>query len=225
MVRRRKTLTNVKDAASLSVVRTLVPSLGNQMYSFDSFNMADYARAAGVAQYYQRYRIRNIKVTWKPVFDSYVSGGVYQKPNLYFIVDKTGSLPDTVTLEALKQSGARPRAFDEKPISVNWAPSVLMDNLGASGGAVASGFKISPLLSTNSNPTTATWAPSTVAHGGIKWYMETPGTVQTIQLEVELQFEFFRPMSTSLSTSPARGIEYARPDSSPDGVEGGSDGI
>lgn len=217
---------NAPEYASLSCRRTLVASLGNQTYSYDNINLADYTRAVQVAQAYQRYRITNIAVTWKPSYDTYSSATPQQKPSLYYMIDKSSSIPDNVTLEGLKQAGAKPRAFDEKPITVSWAPSVLQDNLGVLGGALASGYKVSPLLSTNANPTApGAWNASTIAHGGIKWYMDCPGLVQTIQLEIEVQFQFFKPMFPSLGTGPALGLAYAVLDASPDGVEGGTDGI
>jgi len=223
---RRSKVANVRDVASCSVVRTLVPGVGNQVFSFDNVNLADYDRAVQIAKAYQRYKITGIKVTWKPAFDTYSSATPQQKPMLYFIIDKSSSLPDNVTLAGLKSAGARPRALDEKPLMVSWKPAILSDNLAAAGGAIASGYKVSPILSTNANPTApGVWTPSTIAHGGLKWYVECPGALQNFNMEMEVQFEFFKPMFPTLSASPARGIEYAVLDASPDGVEGGTDGI
>jgi len=217
---------NAPEYASLSCKRTLALATGNQIYSYDNVNLADFSRAVQVAEAYQRYKITNIAVTWKPVYDTYSSTTLQQKPSLYYMIDKSSSLPDNVTLEGLKQAGAKPRAFDEKPITVSWAPSVLQDNLGAAGGSLASGYRVSPILSTNANPTApGAWNASTIAHGGIKWYMETPGVVQSFNMEIEVQFQFFKPMFPSLGTGPALGLTYAILDASPDGVEGGTDGI
>lgn len=222
----RKTTGNVKDMASLSCRRTLAPGVGNQMYSFDEITLASFDRAVQVAEAYQRYRITGVTVTWKPSFDTYSTATAQQKPNLYALVDKSSSLPDNVTLESLKEAGARPRALDEKPISVTWKPSVLQDNLVAGGGAIASGYRLSPILSTNDRPTgSGSWTPSRIAHGGLKWYLETPGAVQNVEMEIEVQFQFFKPMFTALSATPAMGISYSVLDASPDGVVGGTDGI
>jgi len=222
----RKKTSNVTEYASMSCVRTLAPGATGTMFSFDNVALVDFDRAVQVAQAYQRYRIANIKVTWKPVYDTFSSATSTQKTFLYSLIDKTSSLPDNVTLEGLKQSGARPRALDEKALSVSWKPSVLSDNLSAGGGAVASGYKTSPILSTNSNPTApGVWTPSRIAHGGLKWYIEAPGGALAINMEIEVQFQFFKPMFPSLGTGPTGSLQYAVIDASPDGVEGGTDGI
>jgi len=227
VVRRRKiSNSNVPEYASMSCVRTLTPGATGTTYSFDSVALVDFTRAVQVAQAYQRYRVANIKVTWKPVYDTFSSATSTQKTFLYAMIDKTSSIPDNVTLEGLKQAGARPRALDEKAISISWKPSVLSDNLSSGGGAVASGYKTSPILSTNANPTApGVWTPSRIAHGGLKWYIEAPGGALSINMEIEVQFQFYKPMFPSLSESPARGLTYAVLDASPDGVEGGTDGI
>lgn len=217
---------NVPDKASCSCVRTLAQASTNQMYSYDNFQLADFQRASDIAKNYQRFRMTGIKLTWKPVYDTYSSATPNQKPNLYYIIDKSGSIPDNITLEALKQSGARPHRFDEKPISATWKPSVLNETLNVAGAGSASGYKVSPLLATNGNATNpGLWVPSTVAHQGIKWYMEAGGAEQTLNLEVEIQFEFFKPIYPALASQPSKGLEYAQLDASPDGVVGGTDGL
>lgn len=228
--KRRNKRNNVPDKASCSVVRTLANGATNTMFAYNSFNLADYARAASIGANYQRYRITGIKLTFKPEYDTFaiIPGASTQvaKPNLYYIIDKSGSIPDNVTLEGLKQAGARPHAFDEKPISVSWKPSVLTETQGNGQLAVGSGYNTSPLLSTNGNPTNpGVFIASTVNHLGIKWYMECANTALGVNLEAELQFEFFKPQYPSLSSVPARGLTYAVLDSSPDGIEGGTDGI
>lgn len=223
----RKTM-NVPDKASCSVVRSLDPAafVTSRMYSFDNFQLADFQRATNIAQNYQRFRMTGIKVTWKPVYDTYSAATPQQKPNLYYIVDRSGSLPDNITLEALKQAGARPRAFDEKPISVTWKPSALGETLNLAGAPSASAYKVSPLLATNGNATNpGLWIPSTVAHQGLKWYMDAGGAAQTLSMEVEIQFEFFKPIFTALAAQAAGGLVYATLDASPDGIEGGNDGM
>lgn len=217
---------NVPDMAKCTVTRTVANGATNQMFSYDNFQLADFPRAVQVAQAYQRFRIASIRVTWKPAYDTYQEGGVFQKPNLYYMVDRSGAIPDGVTLEALKQAGARPKRFDEKPISVQFKPGVLGGELNLAGAQSAAGYKVSPLLSTNANATLANpWAPSTVAHQGIKWYMEQPGGNTTVYVEVEINFEFYKPIWVALGQEPAQSLQYAVLDASPDGVEGGTDGV
>jgi len=224
--KRRSKAMSQPDKASCTVVRTLGGGITNQMFAYGSFNLADYARASGIAQYYQRYRITGIKLTFKPEYDTFAAGGTVAKPNLYYMIDKSGSIPDNVSLEGLKQAGAKPHAFDEKPISVSWKPSVLNEVQINGLLSAGSGYKISPLLATDATPgNPGVWTPSTVNHLGIKWYMECSNTSLGVNLEAELQFEFYKAVMPSLTQNPAKGLQYAVIDESPDGVEGGTDGI
>jgi len=222
---RRRALSQ-PDKASCTVVRTLGGGVTNQMFAYGSFNLADYARAVSIAQNYQRYRITGIKLTFKPEYDTFATGLGVSKPNLYYMIDKSGSIPDNVTLEGLKQAGARPRAFDEKPISVSWRPTVLNEVQISGLLSQGAGYKTSPFLSTDATPgNPGVWTPSTVNHLGIKWFMECTNTSLGVNLEAELQFEFSKPIATSLASTPARGLQYAVINDSPDGIVGGPDGV
>lgn len=224
--RKGRKVRNIAEKATLSCVRTLAQSVTNQTYVFDNIQLGDFQRAVQVAQAYQRFRMTGVKVTFKPAYDNYSQATPLQKPNLYYIIDKSGSIPDNFTLEGLKQSGARPVAFDEKPIHVMWKPSVLNETLNAAGAGSASGYKVSPYLATNGNATNpGAWIPSTVAHLGLKWYMEQGGGNTTINVEIEVQFEFTKPVWPALAAAAALPMVYAKLDASPDGVEGGTDGI
>lgn len=221
---------NAGDFASCSVVRTLAPAQMNAMYSFDNFILADFQRAADISRNYQHYRMSGIRLTWKPSYDTFnnaLGAPPLQKPYLYYMIDKAGAFPDNITLEGLKQAGARPHRFDESPVSAIWRPSVLTEDLNAAGAASATQYKVSPWLSTNANATNpGAWNPSRVVHQGIKWYIEEfSASTTAVQLEVEIQFQFKKPLFPSLAAVPAKGIQYAVIDQSPDGVEGGSDGM
>lgn len=221
----RKTTNNVSDIASLSVRRTLAPGSTNTMYSFDDFKLSDFSRGVQVAIAYQRYRITGVKVTWKPEYDTFAPGPGAVKPYLYYMVDKSGSLPDNVTLEALKQSGARPKAFDEKPISVTFKPAVLTSTEATGGALIGNQFKISPWLSTRRVPATpGSYVPSDVSHQGLKWYIDVgAGSPLNVNVDVELQIQFIKPMFPQLSQTAAKGLVYAIEDDSPDGVVGGAE--
>lgn len=223
----KKSKTNVPELASCSVRRSLTLGMTNTMYSFDGFSLADYDRASAIARNYQRYRIVGAKITFKPTFDTYSSVTAAWKPSLYYIIDKSGSLPDLVTLEGLKQMGARPIAFDEKPLTVTWSPSVLGESRANAGIPNAANYVVSPWLSTNGNPTAPGWVPSTISHQGLKVFIEQGGVVSTeFLMEVELQFEFKAALYLAVSAAvPAKKLQYAVLDASPDGVEGGADGI
>lgn len=201
--------------------RTLAVAVSNTMYSYDTFQLKDYDRAVQIAQGYQRFRMTGIRITWKPEYDTFINNGSgATKPYLYYMIDKSGSIPDNVTLEALKQAGARPIAFDEKPISVMFKPATIDIQVNSAGGSTFAGYRVSPLLSTNANPTFAVgWTPNVVAHQGIKWFVDTQGgSGINVNVEVEVQFQFYKPVWTSLASQSAKGLEYPLLDDSPDGV-------
>jgi len=223
----RRAKTNVGEYASLSCVRSLQDANTNTMYYRSDFALSDFPRAVAVARAYQFFRMKHIKLTWKPQYDTYGAGlAGLSKPSLYYMIDKGASIPQGTTLEGLKNMGARPRSFDEKPISISWSPAVLQSTQSLLGD-VASQYKISPWLNTNSTPDSAVWNPSLVQHNGLFWYMYTQSVpLVAYTVEVEIQFEFKKPLlDRPLTTILARTLPYAVMDASPDGIEGGSDGI
>lgn len=233
----RKKRTNVAEYASLSETRTIVaPNTNNQintMYSLMNTSLSQFTRAPLVAQAYQHFRIKNIALRLKPPFDTFVSGATTgtAKPYLYYMLDKAGAIPTNISLEGLKQMGAKPRAFDEKQLTISWAPSVLQDVLtvgGAAPVAQGSAYKISPWLNTADTSVGTPWNASAVDHLGVYWYVEAPvaGTPTSYEIDVEVQFEFKKPLiARSTSSVHAVAVQFAQLDASPDGIVGGSDGI
>lgn len=187
---------NVPDQASLSVKTSLQPAgggnyIGNTMYNQINIQLAQFDRAVNVAKAYQFYRISKVKLTVLFPYDTFISAAGYTgRPNFYYMLDKSGSLPVAATLDQLKQMGARPRPVDNKPASIEWKPSVLTEE-ETLGGAVAAQYKLSPWLSVN--------AP-TIQHRGVYWYLEQlfaaaqAGT--QYEVEMEVQFEFKKPLWT-----------------------------
>lgn len=237
----RPRASNVPDQASFSCARSFqVPGspptqpVANVLYSLMNTTLLQYTRAVQTAQAFQFYRIKNISLKLKPQFDTYsfgVSG--YGKPKIYFMLDKSGSLPSNVTLEALKQMGARPHNLDENAFNISFAPSVLSSSMTAPGGAPTtqpSQYKISPWLTTSANTISpGVWVPNDVDHLGVYWYVDATSYGGTgglpYQIDVEVQFEFKKPLWTTVGSTVAVGIVPAILDASPDGIEGGSDGI
>lgn len=227
-VRRGRRSGNVPDIAKCSVKRTLVPRGGgnfasNTMYEVHNIQLADYDRAVAVAKAYQFFRIKKVKLTYLFPYDTYQQGvGLASRPNFYYMLDKSQAIPAGVTLEALKQMGARPRQVDEKPISIEWSPSVLTEEQTL-GGAIPAQYKISPWLNTN-NANLGAFVPSAVQHNGLYWYVEQlflGGTQYEVELEV--QFEFKKPLWPVSSSVSATGVQLAPLDNSSDGIVGGPD--
>lgn len=219
---------DVPDMASLSVTRTVVSGgqnpdfLTNVMYTATNIQLADYARAATVSQAYQHYRIKKITLRLKPTVDTFAQGGP-SKNYLYYMIDKSGSIPTNPTLELLKQMGAKAHVFDENVKTISWRPSVLADT-STNPGALASSpnkYMISPWLSTNANVVSpAVFQASTVDHLGIYWFVQQqyqPGYGYTA--EIEVQFQFKKPVWVTTQGAPlAQTIRLAVEDNSPDGI-------
>lgn len=229
---------DVAEWASCSETRSLTTTGGgaynsDTLYSLMNTQLLQFARAGTIASAYQHYRIKKITLRIKPSFDSYIAtGGGASKPNLYYMIDKSGSVPTNVTLEGLKAMGAKPRALDERPISISWRPSVLEGVMYAPtvvGAISASKYKISPWLSTNASPVyPAPFVPSGVDHLGIYWYVDQLANPQGAQyaVELEVQFQFKKPLSEDgVGDTFAVPATIAEKNRSPDGIVGGGDGV
>lgn len=210
----------------------MTASTVNTMYSLFNTQLSQFPRAVNVAQSYQHYKIKNIILRVKGSFDTYMNtGNAYQKPYFYYMIDKSGSIPQNVTLEGLKQMGAKPRALDEKALTVSWSPSVLEFTATQVTTQVGlpNKYKISPWLSTADRVATNTWVPSSVDHLGIFWgaFAGLTGVADpiTYDVEVEVQFQFKKPITiVAPGAQTAIPAVFATPNDSVDGVVGGPDG-
>lgn len=213
MVRRKrivKRASNVPEWASISCKETIAPAAGvsytvNTLYANMSTCLLQFARASTLSQAFQHFRIKKIAMTFLPQFDTFgASGGTGSKPNLYYMIDKSGSVAPNISLEGLKNLGARPIALDEKPITVSWAPSVLEGVMSTPGTVLVPGrYRISPWLSTDSTVLSPGYVPSQVRHLGMYWYVdqaEASATPYNYKVEVEVQFEFKKPNVLGLTT-------------------------
>lgn len=237
--KRTKRSGNVPDMASLSCTRTLdvagQPFATNALYSLMNTQLSDFPRAVQVAQAYQHYRIKKIKIMFKPTYDTFIAavGTTVSKPNLYYMVDKSGSVPTNITVEGLKGMGARPKQLDENNIVVQWSPSVLESSMIQGGGvgvSSSSKYKISPWLTTTQNVVNpGVFQASQVDHLGLYWYVDQLVNLQkayAYYCEVEVQFQFKKPLNSGLISSfHAIPAQLATLNDSPDGIVGGGDGI
>lgn len=233
---KKRGIKDVPDWASLSVKRTINPSVGgnyavNALYSQMNTQLIDFPRAVQVAGAFQHYRIKKITLTIKPVYDSFLANGGPGKMNLYYMIDKSGAIPTNVTLEGLKALGAKPRQLDENNRTISWRPSVLESVMYAAGGVGASSaskYKISPWLTTTaSNVSPGVFVASGLDHLGVYWYVEqTPaGAGFQYSCELEVQFEFKKPLTNLIGNTEAIPSVVATLNDSPDGIVGGGDGV
>lgn len=226
----------VVDYAGVSENQTITPAGGGNFtsgvcYQVRQTNLAQFTRCTAVAQGYQHYRIKKITLTVKPSYDTFQQAvGGAGKMRLYYMIDKSGSIPENPTLEALKQMGAKPINLDEKPIKISWRPSVLEGVYnGNLPGITPNRYRISPWLSTDDKTLEAVpgtpWTPSGVAHLGVYFYVDQvflSGTQFQCELNVEMQFK--KPLvKFTPSSVTAVGIRPAILDDSPDGIVGGND--
>lgn len=228
---------DVPEKASMSVKVTLNDG-ANQFATGTTYslmntqlvNLGD--RAINLAKSYQHYRIKKIAVTFKPTFDNYLAAaGAVTKPHLYHMIDKSGSIPTNITLEGLKQMGAKPKDLDEQPITVSWRPSVLEAVMYAAGpapqGVSGARYKISPWLSTAADTVSpGVFVPSGIDHLGLYWFVECLANPVGMQYacECEVQLEFKKPLITNYTGAfVAKPVQIAVPNASRDGIVGGAD--
>lgn len=198
--RRFRAARNVPDFAQLSETFDLTALTANIMYQKRDFTLNGNPRAQAVAAAYQHYRIKKITMKFKPQIDTYIAGGPGTVPNLHYMIDKSGSIPTNSTLAALKSMGAKPIRFDDNNITVSWRPSVLTDTATAPGVSGQSQYRISPWLSTNANALQpGVFSPSSVDHLGLFWYVEQSGAATGYTIEVTVEFQFKKPLNTTLA--------------------------
>lgn len=232
----RRGAKNVSDYATCSVASTITPRGGgnfasNIMYSSFQSNgikLSDFPRASDIGANYQHFKIKKVTLTLKWAYDTFSTGlgAGNSRPSLYYMIDKSGSVPANITLEGLKQMGAKPHTCDNRQFKISWRPAVLTEDQNQLVGPVASQYRISPWLATNPGaPGPNVYAPSDVAHNGIYWFVEQlfGGGVQ-YQAELEVQFAFKKPLfGSSVSTVTPTGFQLAVQDTSVDGIVGGPD--
>lgn len=224
---------NVPEYASCSVSRTLQSASGDFLpstfYNYTSINLADYPRAAAIAQGYQLFRIKQVKFTFKTYFDTYQAGGA-GRPNLYWLINRGQNLAGaSYTLENMKQMGCIPHVCDNKPFVVRFKPAVNESVLATSApSALFSKVKLAPWLSTNQAAGGGTWSPNAIPHSGLAWFMEqaASGNTPTYGIDIEVQFQFLKPLvELTPQTAPPALVKLAEIDASPDGIQGGGDGL
>lgn len=192
---------------------------GGAVYGLNGTQLSQFIqRAVPIAKAYQHYRIKTIKLEFKPQYDTFLpdvgaAGTGFLVPNFFYMINKSGSIPSTVSAANMRAMGAKPIRFDEKTITVAWRPSVLQENAGVNGD-IGSGYKISPWLSTNANANSpGAWQPSSVNHLGIYWQVERPGTLPagvaelSYSIQITVEFQFKKPLVTVSSSNP-QAAEY-----------------
>lgn len=171
---------------------------------------ATFDMAQQVAEAYQEYRVKYIKITFRPSADTYPIAAGNSIPQLYFAMNKAQSIPTSADLQTLLDMGTRPIRFDDKNIVKVWKPTVLVGTDTNPGFITnAQAIKTTPWLSTNAdaqNPG-GLWNPSNVEHLGCVFVVTKPNpATPTINyfIDVETVFQFRKRNAPGASTPPAQ---------------------
>lgn len=170
-------------------------------YFTENLSNATFDRAQLVASAFQEYRVKYIKLTFRPSADTWPVGAG-PIPQMYFMYNKAAAIPTNATVQTLLDMGCRPIRYDDKNITRSWKPTVLIgaDQNAPASQLEASMIKTTPWLSTNlfaQNPG-ATWAPSNVEHYGCVFTVTKPSpTTPAIayNVDVEVVFQFRKPLA------------------------------
>lgn len=184
----------------------------NSITSFENFSLKAFDRAAGVARYYQFYRMKYCKITFKPLYDTWTQpnalpGG--SVPYLYYLIDNGYSFNPQFcsSFNSMRDAGAKPIRLDDRSIVVHFKPAVAVNvgdvQAGSTSTTPFSMVRKSPWLTTNANAsstTAAPWSPNGTDHRGI-WFGVEQDVLQAGQdpvpymVSIEAHFEFKKPLS------------------------------
>lgn len=159
-------------------------------------------RARAVCEQFALYRIAKVVFRYKPNADTFVSNagfiggnGAVTVPNLYWKMNRFADNPAAWAVQDLKDMGAKPFRFDDKPITISYKPNILLSS--ESGGSDSGQVKITPWLNTDDSSETSTFAPSTTEHYGHFYYVECAtngdGSAAVGTLDVTVYYEFKNP--------------------------------
>lgn len=192
----------------------------NTIFRLDDVNLSQFDRAVQVARAYQYYKIKRITLQFKPHMDTFTNGSAQSVPYLYWLLMKGDNI-DVGSFNALRDAGAKPIRFDEKTITVSWAPYVQQAVIG--GDSIEPGpppftvfglSKRSPWLSTTLLPAeqSLNWLPSTVPHKGILYGVQEDASTVTqyyeVSLTVDIAFKKANPFSaSSVGATPKQVID------------------
>lgn len=162
-------------------------------------------RALEVAKNFQEFRIRRFMVRVKPFYDTFTNTSATSgAPQLYMYANRDGDAPNGIL--GLLQQGINPRTLaTDKNYTLSVRPSVVVQ-----GELGANIIKYSPWLNTNKvNEPTGSFVPNATPHYGVVLFAKLCDTsggaaplIQYADLEVEIEYEFRRPMYSNVNTDP-----------------------
>lgn len=206
--------TNVPEWASLSETTDIGSLIVGTTYNINDTQLAQFARATQVAQGYQFFRIKRLTFKVQPLIDTFIATapGATQVPYLLWAINKAGYAYPGLLDEWFYDNGSKPIRFDDKTVTISYAPGCILDVAEASVPGVgnqANMSKTSPWLNTNTNAFVANWAPSQVSHTGHVMKVTSPGSTQTMNYRMTMtaEFQFKKPLARiQPSTEPSVNI-------------------
>lgn len=198
----RRRPTNVAEQASLSETTDIGSLVVGTTYNLNDVQLAQFTRAAAVAQAYQFFRIKKLTFKVQPLIDTFIATapGATQVPYLLWAINKAGYAYPGLIDEWFYDNGSKPIRFDDKTVTISYSPAVVLDAAEAMTPGVgnqANLIKTSPWLNTNTNAFVAAWAPSQVSHCGHVMKVTSPGSTQAMNYRMTMtaEFEFKKPLA------------------------------
>lgn len=156
------------------------------VYDFTT-DLSKLVRSRTIAQGFQYYRITQVEMRFKPLYDNFIGLSSALVPNLHFQYDKSGTLVG-LTAAGFEAIGTKAYRLDDKTLVRKWKPSVLEGDANTAG-AIGQ-FKVSPWIPVQE--TTAPYAYNLPQHYGAIFYIDkmnaTDGTVYDVDVVVSTQF-------------------------------------
>lgn len=149
--------------------------------------LTDLVRALTLAKSFQYYRITSIKYRFKPLYDTFSTAYPSQVPQLYYVYDRSNTLPN-LSIPQFEQVGVKPIRFDDKIIVKTLRPAVI----GEADGDLPAQYRISPWLPCNTDQAGG-FTPSDINHYGsvacISKMYATDGTIYDTDVTITVQFK------------------------------------
>lgn len=174
-------------------------------------------RAATVAPAFGLYRIADVQFKLTPRFDTYSSGlapggdAPVEVPKVYWKINRYGDSPLGFTEADMLSLACKPIRLDDKTVTIQYKPNILLANAGAAAFAQNGGsgqLKMTPWLSTDDEPDNGNFALSTTTHYGHMMFVECAaggdGTPIVCEMSCRVVYEFKNPRVVEDAADAAR---------------------
>lgn len=156
-------------------------------------------RAIVVGQAFQEFKIKYVKLTFRPSADTFTPAAGNAIPQLYYQLDRSNAIPTNANLQTMLDMGCRPIRFDDRNIVKTYRPAVLLGADAPGLTLTAAQSKVTPWLSTNANAGNpgALWNPSLIDHIGCGFIVTKLNPLTptlNYAVDVEVVFCFRKPL-------------------------------